>query len=176
MHHGVQLGSFGRVSLATAVLVCLAQAQAQAQNYQEYYSQNAQVSQVSQTMMAGIEARLASLEALNGCGSDESECKEVDIQSKPNHQFTGRMFFDQLWMGDLDGAVPQPLENMTGFRAATLTPMSAIPASATTVFVTPESAAPVSETPVSVTRLTNTEVGTSVERSPVSTKQKKTSG
>jgi phosphate-selective porin OprO/OprP len=120
MHHGVLQGSFGRISLATALLVCLAQAQAQAQNYQDYYGPGTAVqppvSQVNHSLLADIEARLASLEAANGCGAEDSGCQVVDIQSKPNHQVIGRMFFDQLWMDNLRGAVFQPQENMTGFR------------------------------------------------------------
>jgi phosphate-selective porin OprO/OprP len=66
--------------------------------------------------MAEIEARLASLEAAGGCDAAGNGCEEVAIQSKPNHRIIGRMLFDQLWMDDLTGAVPQALENMTGFR------------------------------------------------------------
>ncbi len=119
MQIGACKSHFGRVSLAAALLVCLAQT-AQAQNYNEYYGQRqAGVTQVSHdTMLADIEARLAALESASGVANvaeDGTECKEVDIISKPTHKFRGRMFFDQLWMDDLEGAVPQPLENETGF-------------------------------------------------------------
>jgi phosphate-selective porin OprO/OprP len=127
MQNGAQKGNMRRAGLAAALLVVLAQAQATAQ--QDRWEQSgvtatdARVTPPSSgNVLADIESRLAALEAVHGGYGGNGlceECVEVEIQSQPNHQIIGRMFFDQLWMDDLQGAgalfdVAQ--ENMTGFR------------------------------------------------------------
>ena len=44
--------------------------------------------------------------------------EQVDIQEKPNHKFRGRVYFDQIWMEDMQGPVLQSQDNFTGFDTA----------------------------------------------------------
>ncbi len=125
MQNGDWNGMIWRTLITAALFVGLAQAKAIAQ--QNDWTQigatatDARVAPTSnEPLLSDIERRLAALEAAHHLADDDlgncEQCVEVDIQTKPNHQIIGRMFFDQLWMDDLTGAILQPLQNQTGFR------------------------------------------------------------
>lgn len=67
---------------------------------------------------AALKRRIEALEA--GLARDDhamSNIKEIEIQTKPNHKFGGRMFFDNIMMDDMagPGGAVDAQDNFTGF-------------------------------------------------------------
>ncbi|MDH3718781.1 MAG: OprO/OprP family phosphate-selective porin, partial [Planctomycetota bacterium] len=119
---------FWRAAAIGALLIGLSHARATAQDY--YYppvppsndGQGEVTSTSYNAMMVELERRLAALEDKEKRDKKEDACKEVDIQTKPNHKLRGRLYADQLWMGDLQGpgGAVDTQDNLTGFDTARL--------------------------------------------------------
>ncbi len=130
MQDGACTRNIGVICLVTALLACLAPDRATAQNYDRYYGPNTAVKAASQhaplsqsELLTEIQARLAALEATSGVvGDGDGKVKEIDIQKKPSHKLRGRMYFDQLWMDDLEGpgGFVDEQNNQTGFDTVRL--------------------------------------------------------
>jgi phosphate-selective porin OprO/OprP len=113
------------LGIGAALVTGLFQLNSFAENAHEYYAQptpiNAHANATTvghNELVADIERRLAALEIAAGRQDDaapDAGYSEVKIITKPTHKLRGRMYFDQIWMGDLNGAVPQAQENVTGF-------------------------------------------------------------
>jgi phosphate-selective porin OprO/OprP len=112
---------FWRAAAVGPLLLGLSQSRATAQDHYQppVLPSNDGYGEVTSTsynaMMAELERRLVALEDKEKGEEAAQACQEIDIIKKPTHKFRGRMFFDQIWMDDLTGAVPQTLENVTGF-------------------------------------------------------------
>ncbi len=115
-----------RAAAIGTLLAGLSHSPTTAQDYYHPPVPSAEQGQTSATsynaMLDQLERRVAMLETNHSADHAAEGCREIEIQTQPNHRLRGRVYADQIWMDDLQGpgGAVFPEDNFTGFDTVRL--------------------------------------------------------